>query len=54
MNSDVITWIGTMLTAIGTVVTVWQAEKVKCYKEQVAFGLRKISISEAGEILRGG
>lgn len=54
MNSDVITWIGTMLTAIGTVVTVWQAEKVKCYKEQVAFDLRKISISEAGEILRRG
>lgn len=54
MSSDVITWIGTILTAIGTVVTLWQAGKVKRYKDQVAFDLRKISISEAGEILRRG
>lgn len=54
MSSDVITWIGTILTAIGTAVTLWQAGKVKRYKDQVAFDLRKISISEAGEILRRG
>lgn len=54
MSSDVITWIGTILTAIGTAVTLWQARKVKHYKDQVAFDLRKISISEAGEILRRG
>ena len=53
-SSDVITWIGTILTAIGTAVTLWQAWKVKQYKDQVAFDLRKISISEAGEILRRG
>lgn len=44
--------IGTVLTAIGTVVTLWQASRVKKYKEQIAFDLRKISLSEAGEILR--
>lgn len=54
MNSDTVTWIGTILTTIGTVVTLWQARKVKEYKDQVAFDLRKISISEAGEILRRG
>ena len=54
MSSDVINWIGTMLTAIGTAVTLWQAVKVKRYKNQVAFDLRKLSISEAGEILRRG
>lgn len=54
MNSDAITWVGTILTAIGTAVTLWQAGKVKRYKDQVAFDLRKISISEAGEILRRG
>ncbi|UAA39128.1 hypothetical protein KIH87_01810 [Paraneptunicella aestuarii] len=54
MNSDAITWLGTVITAIGTAVTLWQAYKVKRYKDQVAFDLRKISISEAGEILRRG
>ena len=44
--------IGTILTAIGTAVTLWQASRVKKYKEQIAFDLRKISLSEAGEILR--
>lgn len=54
MDSETITWIGTILTAIGTGVTLWQAAKVKKYKEQVAFDLRKISIAEAGELLRRG
>lgn len=54
MSSDILTWIGTGLTAIGTFVTLWQAAKVKKYKEQVAFNLRKLSISEVGEILRRG
>lgn len=54
MNSDLLTWIGTVLTTIGTLVTLWQAGKVKKYKDQVSFDLRKLSISEAGEILRRG
>lgn len=54
MTSDELTWLGTILTAIGTVVTIWQAAQVKKYKDQVAFDLRKISISEAGELLRRG
>lgn len=54
MSSDILTWIGTGLTAIGTFVTIWQAGRVKKYKDQVAFDLRKLSISEAGEILRRG
>ncbi len=54
MSSDFITWVGTILTAIGTAVTLWQAKKVKRYKDQVAFDIRKISISEAGELLRRG
>ena len=52
MTSDTVTWIGTILTAVGTLVTLWQAGKVKRYRDQVAFNFRKISISEAGEILR--
>ena len=54
MSSDVLTWIGTGLTAIGMFVTLWQASKVKKYKDQIAFDLRKLTISEAGEILRRG
>ena len=54
MSSDVLTWIGAGLTAIGTFVTLLQAARVKKYKDQVAFDLRKLSISEAGEILRRG
>ena len=54
MSIDILTWIGTGLTAIGTFVTLWQAGRVKKYKDQVAFDLRKLSISEAGEILRRG
>lgn len=52
MTSEIVAWIGTILTAIGTFVTLWQAGKVKSYREQVAFDLRKISLSEAGEFLR--
>ncbi|PQJ55353.1 hypothetical protein BTO01_23240 [Vibrio jasicida] len=51
-SSDLLTWIGTIVTLIGTGVTLWQASKVKEYREQVAFDLRKISIAEAGEALR--
>lgn len=54
MSIEVIAWIGTILTAIGTAVTLWQAAKVKSYRDQVAFDLRKMSISEAGKILRRG
>ena len=53
-TNDILTWVGTILTTIGTLVTLWQARKVKKYKDQIAFDLRKISISEAGEILRRG
>lgn len=47
-----ITIAGTVLTAIGTAVTLWQASKVKAYREQIAFDLRKIHLSEIGEFLR--
>lgn len=46
------TTIGAILTAIGTVVTLWQASKVKKYGIQIAFDLRKIHISEIAEILK--
>ena len=48
----IITISGTILTAIGTGVTLWQASKVKAYREQIAFDLRKIHLSEIGEFLR--
>ncbi|MEE2001406.1 hypothetical protein QWY20_08065 [Alkalimonas sp. MEB108] len=48
----IITIGGTVLTAIGTVVTLWQASKVKAYRDQIAFDLRKIHLSEVGELLR--
>ena len=49
----VITIGGTILTAIGTGVTLWQASKVKAYREQIAFDLRKIHLSEVSELLKG-
>jgi hypothetical protein len=48
----IITIAGTCLTALGTAVTIWQALKVKAYREQIAFDLRKIHLSEIGELLR--
>ncbi len=47
-----ITIIGTLLTAIGTGVTLFQASKVKTYRDQIAFDLRKIHLSEVGEALK--
>lgn len=47
-----ITITGTILTVIGTAVTLWQASKVKVYREQIAFDLRKIHLSEVGELLK--
>ncbi|WP_048608557.1 MULTISPECIES: hypothetical protein [Providencia] len=56
MESDnlelIITIGGTALTAIGTGVTLWQASRVKAYRDQIAFDLRKIHLSEVGELLR--
>ena len=46
------TIIGAIITAIGTAVTLWQASKVKKYRIQIAFDLRKIHISEIAEILK--
>jgi hypothetical protein len=50
---DAISIIGTLLTAIGTAVTLWQASKVRRYRQQIAFDLRKIHLSEVRELLRG-
>jgi hypothetical protein len=50
---DAISIIGALLTAIGTVITLWQASKVKSYRQQIAFDLRKIHLSEVRELLRG-
>lgn len=47
-----ITIFGTILTAIGTAVTVWHAVRVRNYREQIAFDLRKIRLSETREHLR--
>ncbi len=49
------TWIaiiGTVLTAIGTTVTLIQARRVRRYREQIAFDLRKIRLSEVAGHLR--
>ena len=46
------TIIGAILTTIGTSVTLWQASKVKKYRIQIAFDLRKIHISEIAELLK--
>ena len=46
------TVIGTLLTVLGTVVTIWHAIKVKKYREQIAFDLRKIRISDISEYLK--
>ncbi|MFA5632696.1 MAG: hypothetical protein WC997_14395 [Porticoccaceae bacterium] len=48
----IVTIVGTILTAMGTTATLWQASKVKAYREQIAFDLRKIHLSEIGELLR--
>ncbi|KZY36776.1 hypothetical protein A3754_01220 [Alcanivorax sp. HI0083] len=48
----IITIAGTVLTAIGTGVTVWQASKVKSYRDQIAFDLRKLHLSEVAELLK--
>lgn len=47
-----ITIVGTILTAIGTGVTLWQASKVKAYRRQIAFDLRKIRLAEVGDLLK--
>ena len=49
---DAISIIGTLLTAIGTAITLWQASKVRRYRQQIAFDLRKIHLSEVRELLR--
>lgn len=46
------TIIGTILTALGTGITIWHARKVKKYREQIAYDLRKIRISEISEYLK--
>ncbi|MBS0042872.1 hypothetical protein KFE26_11220 [Shewanella sp. M16] len=48
----IVTIAGTILTALGTAVTLWQALKVKAYRDQIAFDLRKIHLSEIGELLK--
>lgn len=47
-----ITIVGTILTAIGTGITLWQASKVKAYRRQIAFDLRKIHLAEVGDLLK--
>lgn len=47
-----ITIVGTIITVIGTGVTIWQAWKVRTYGARIAFDLRKINLSEAAEALR--
>ena len=47
-----ITTIGAILTMIGTAVTIWQASKVKSYRRQISFEIRKIRLSEISEIFR--
>lgn len=48
----IITIVGTCLTTLGTGVTIWLALKVKAYREQIAFDLRKIHLYEIGELMR--
>lgn len=47
-----ITVLGTLLTAIGTSVTLLQARKVRKYRSQIAFDLRKLRLSEVQGDLR--
>ena len=49
---DAISIVGTLLTAIGTAITLWQASKVRSYRQQIAFDLRKIHLAEVRELLR--
>lgn len=49
---DILTWLSSIITVISMLITIWQACKVKTYKQQVLFDLRKIAIYEAGEYLR--
>jgi len=48
----IISIIAAGLTAIGTSVTLWQASKVKKYRSQIAFDLRKIHLSEISDLLK--
>ncbi len=46
------TLVGTILTGIGTAVTLWQASKVKKYSDKIAFDIRKLHLSEVSEHLK--
>jgi hypothetical protein len=47
-----ITIFGTIITVIGTGVTLWQAYKVKSYSKRIAYDLRKIHLSEVIDNLK--
>ena len=47
-----LTLIGTVLTALGTGVTLFEAWRVRTYREQIALDLRKIRLSEVADHLR--
>ena len=49
---EVITIIGTILTCIATTITIIQAIKVKSYKDQITFDLRKIHLVEITDSLK--
>lgn len=44
--------VGAIVTVIGTIVTLWQASKVKDYRKQIELDVRKISLSEVRDFLK--
>lgn len=52
MSSDTVTWIGTIITIIGTGITIWQAALARSYKNQIRIDIRKLSILRSAERLR--
>ena len=53
MTTDsIITIVGTAVTVIATIITIYQAKKAKDYKEQIRFDIRKINLSGSSERLK--
>lgn len=52
ISDSTLTIVGTVVTLVGTGVTVWQASKAREYKEQIKFDVRKINLASVSERLK--
>lgn len=53
MNSDsIVSIVGTVVTLLGTAITIWQTTQARSYKNQIKFDIRKINLVNVNERLK--